>query len=173
MTDPDDRPQYGEYATPEEQPARIADSGADGAEPAYHPHPPTAPATTSAARPVGAADRIVTLVLLAYGLFTVVSTIPQVVDFSGFVDTWMEVVGIDAVFTNQAQGRQWGIIVAVVLVAGWALTAALSWWSLRRRRVSWWIPLVGALVTYLIAGTCAAVPLLGDPAVVEHLTSLS
>lgn len=181
MTTPDDprpAPQYGEYATPEEQRAHIRQP--DPAltpqpappEQAYAPHPPPARPTTDAARPTRAADRIITFALLAYGLVTVVTAVPQMLDFTGFAQTWMEVAGIDANFTNHDAGVLWGRIGAFVFAGGWVLTALLSWRSVRRRRLSWWIPLVGAIVTFTIASICLAVPLVGDPAVAQHFTPL-
>ena len=173
---PRPRPQYGEYASPEEQRARIQQPETASVSP--HPalphtvpsraHPPTAPATTAAARPTRAADRIITFALLVYGLVTVVSAVPQLWDFSGFAQTWMQVAGIDATFTNTAQGELWGRIGAFVFIGGWMLTALLSWVSLRARRLSWWIPLAGAIVTFILATVCLTVPLLGDPAIVTH-----
>lgn len=170
------RPQYGEYATPEEQRARIQQPAAapsphhSSLPPSVpgHAHPPTAPATTAAARPTRTADRIITLALLAYGLVTVLSAIPQLWDFTGFAQTWMQVAGIDATFTNTAQGELWGRIAAFVFIGGWLLTAVLSWASLAARRLSWWIPLVGAIVTFIVATVCVTVPLVGDPAVASH-----
>ncbi|MFT3799565.1 DUF6264 family protein [Microbacterium sp.] len=164
------RPQYGEYATPEEQRAAIrapADheelTAASGYAAAHPPRP-----TTTAARPSRTADRIITIALLAYGLVTVLSTVPQIWDFTDFAKTWMELAGIDATFTNTAQGDLWGRIGAIVFAAGWVLTAVVSWRSLRARRLTWWIPLVGAIVTFMAMTVCLVVPLLGDPAVVSH-----
>ncbi|MFT4215531.1 MAG: DUF6264 family protein [Microbacterium sp.] len=171
------RPQYGEYATPEQQRASIrqpapedgvltAASAAVAPHAAVHrPHPP---ATTTAARPSRTADRVVTIALLAYGLATVLSALPQLWDFAQFAQTWMEVAGVDATFTNTAQGDTWGRAGAIVLAGGWALTALISWRSLRAGRLAWWIPLVGAIATYIAASLCLVVPLLGDPAVLSH-----
>lgn len=180
------RPAYGEYATPEEQRAAIRqplDAGASasgvapgaggaGAHPPL-PHPPTGPLphprpTTAAARPTRTADRIITIALLGYGLVTVLSAVPQLWNFDGFAQSWMQLAGIDAAFTNLAQGELWGRIGAGVFVVGWLLTAVLSWRSIVRRRLSWWIPLVGAIVTFVVASICLTVPLLGDPAVISH-----
>lgn len=172
MSDPRPRPQYGEYATPEEQRAAIKLPTPDPApapvEPPRHPHPPTAPATTVAARPTRMADRIVSIALLAYGLFTVVGAVPQLIDFTAFAETWMEVAGVDAEFTNVDAGRTWGVTAAIVFIVGWLLTAGLSWLSLSRGRITWWIPLVGAIVSFLIVSVCLAVPMVGDPAISEH-----
>ena len=137
------------------------------------PHPQTGPATTTAARPTRLADRIITLVLLAYGAITVFSAIPQMLDFTDFAETWMGVAGIDGDFTNFAQGQQWGAIAAWVFALGWLLTAVLSWWSLSRRRLSWWIPMVGAIVTFVLVTFCLMVPLLSDPLIIEHFSTAS
>ncbi|MFL0566153.1 DUF6264 family protein [Microbacterium sp. 179-I 1D1 NHS] len=160
--EPRPRPQYGEYATPEEQRAAIRQPTPEPAAPVDPPHPPTAPATTVAARPTRMADRVITLALLAYGLVTVIGAIPQLVDYGSFAKTWMEVAGVSGEFTNTAQGALWGGIGATVFAVGWLLTAILSWWSLSRGRLSWWIPPVGAIVTFLIVSVCLVVPLFGD-----------
>ncbi len=197
MSVPEDdrpRPRYGEYATPEEQRARIvgadpehpsdppaltrpdAATPAAGSRPAAPPvpdRPQSGPAgssprpTTAAARPSRTADRVITIALLAYGLVTVLGAIPQLVDFTGFVDTWTELAGVDATLADPAAGRAWGIAAAVVYAGGWLLTAVLSWMSLSRRRLSWWIPLVGAIVTFVVVSVMLAVPLVTDPGILD------
>ncbi|SDQ06000.1 DUF6264 family protein [Microbacterium sp. cf332] len=185
------RPQYGEYATPEEQRARIAALGGsaphpDVADPALVAHPvapspthepsrgplPSPRPTTAAARPTRLADRVITVALLAYGLVTVLGAIPQLVDFAGFAQTWMDMAGIDASLADPAGGRAWGIAAAVVYGLGWLLTAVFSWWSLSLRRLSWWIPLVGAIVTFIIVSMLLAAPLLSDPGVLDGLSRM-
>ena len=160
MTDPDrGQPQYGEYATPEEQRAAIrepapggapvvagapaAPAGADAPADPHRPadahggsagHPLPRP-TTTAARPPRRADRIITLLLLVYGLITVASAIPQLWHFAEFADAWMTLAGIDGTFTNIAQGELWGRIGVAVFVIGWLVTAGLSGLALSRGRL--------------------------------------
>ncbi|WP_286794938.1 DUF6264 family protein, partial [Microbacterium sp. UBA3394] len=67
--------------------------------------------------------------------------------------------------------RAWGFAAAVVVGLGWLLTAVLSWMSMRRGRISWWIPLVGALVFSFASGILLTVPLFQDPAVWDVLVS--
>jgi len=185
-----DRPLYGEYATPEEQRARIRQPDATWAletgqvvstGPAEAPARPVAPAP--GARPAGApakpvptrgrlVDRVVTVGLLAYGLFAVVSSFVALSDFSTFANMWMDTVGIDGEFTNVAQGRVWGTIAAAVFAFGWLVSALISWRMLRRGRITFWVPLVGAVVSYLAVTALLLVPLLGDPAIAEYLTSV-
>ena len=185
------RPQYGEYATPEEQRARIAALGGaaphpDVVEPAVvpgapagppagsgapvHRHPEAPRPTTTAARPTRLADRVISVALLAYGLVTVLGAIPQLIDFVGFANTWMDMAGIEATLADPAAGRAWGIAAAIFYSVGWLATAMLTWWSLSRRRLSWWIPLVGAIVTFIIVSLLLAAPLLSDPGVVSGFT---
>lgn len=164
------RPQYGEIATPEEQ-RRAAGL------PPLSEMPPEAPAAvmTPADAPVDArkrphpADRVVTIGLLAYGLVNVVVTGLQYLDPTRVMNDAMAILGIPGEFTNVAQGKLWGTIAALVLVAGWALTSMLSIRRLRRGKLTWWLPLVGAVVTVGIASICIAVPMFGDPAFVSYM----
>lgn len=180
------RPAYGEYATPEEQRARISQPDATDAlskGQAVVAAPPAraavpAPAVTDATTTPKAAvkqrpiDRTITVALLAAGLFTVITSIAGLVEFSDFADTWMATVGIDAAFTNYEQGRLWGTIGAIVFSAGWILTAYLSWRRLRRGRLAFWVPIVGAVVSYIALTACLMVPLLGDPAIADYVTRM-
>jgi len=112
--DPRPRPQYGEYATPEEQRARIAQPDAtDALQAGVHPetgrsgsgprvsaaHAPQSPARPSAAAPATGwrlADRVVTIGLLVYGLFNVIFTAPRLFDFAGFANEYLALLGVDA-----------------------------------------------------------------------------
>jgi hypothetical protein len=160
------RPQYGEYATPEEQRARIQQPDAtwaldngrrvDGGQ--IHPAPAAAPTGAPTAPPVPAramtpargADRVVTLALLALGALNVILTAVSYFDLAGLADQAFSMLG-----------------------AGFVLTALLAWRNLRAGRISWWIPVVGAIVTYMGVYVCIAIPLFGDPAFMEYATTLS
>lgn len=185
------RPQYGEYATPEEQRARIQQP-APSAAPAPSlaaasvPSPirtnPLARPAKAPARPQGGAraqgearphpvDRIVTFALLAYGLINVVSSIPAMVDYGAYTQAVFQLLGVDAKLADPAAGRPWGFAAAAVLAVGWLITALVSWWNIRRGRVTWWIPLVGGIVFTFIAGTLMLIPLMSDPALWHTLVT--
>ncbi|HWI32528.1 MAG TPA: DUF6264 family protein [Microbacterium sp.] len=184
MSDPIERPrpQYGEYATPEEQRARIQQPDATWAleqgqavteEPASSAADPKAGAAAPVARaaaPGNVVDRVITIALLGYGLFAVVSSLATLLDFSTFADTWMGMVGIEGEFTNVASGRLWGTVAAVAFVIGWVVTAVLTWRRLRSGRLSFWVPLAGAAVSYVALTALLMIPLLGDPAIIQYLT---
>ncbi|MFH8250477.1 DUF6264 family protein [Microbacterium sp. B2969] len=176
------RPQFGEYATPEEQRARIQQPDASWAiETGQAPGETTPPALPAPApawgppppspRAMRNADRTATLILLIIGAFNVAVTAYSYFDLASLADQAMKILGIEGEFTNTASAQLWGPIAAGVLIVGYLLTAVLSWLNLRAGRVTWWIPLVGALVTYLGVYVCLAVPLMGDPAFTQFVTT--
>ena len=174
------RPQYGEYATPEEQRARIQAPAPWQQEPATPimteaPAPvipsPSVPAGSagSAERRARPVDRIVTFALLAYGLVNVVSAVPAFLDYGAYAETMLTMMGVDVQVGDLAAGRAWGIAAVLVLTIGWCATAAVSFWSVRRGRLTWWIPLAAGILFTFVAGVLMAVPLLSDPAVWQAL----
>jgi hypothetical protein len=167
------RPQYGEYATPEEQRARIRqpdmtrllETGQDpdalgGAAPADASARPKAGPGQRRGRFV---DRVATIALLIYGLVNVVTGIPAMLDYDSYVAAVLRVLGIDGEISDPAAGRPWAIAAALVLAIGWMLTAWLSWRSLARERLTWWIPLVAGIVFTFVSGVLLIVPIVSDP----------
>ncbi|MDT0180047.1 DUF6264 family protein [Microbacterium sp. ARD31] len=192
------RPQYGEYATPEEQRARIRqpdvtaalDTGQSPDEVASaSAHRPAAgkpgssgPGVRSedgaAAAPARATrgrsiDRIVTIALLAYGFVTMIGAIPAFIDYGTYASNLLETMGVDAELSDPAAGRPWAIAASLVLAFGWMVTAALAAWSMRRGRLSWWIALTGGVVFTFISGLLIVVPLLSDPEVLRAMQSFT
>ncbi|GAA5197362.1 DUF6264 family protein [Microbacterium jejuense] len=181
---PRPRPQYGEYASPEEQRARIHQPAPQWQQPVTPPAPIVteaadagipAAAPPAAERVVGAAprprtvDRVVTIALLVYGLFNVVTSIPSFLDYAAYADTMFALLGLDVTLTDPAAGRPYGIAAAVVLGVGWLATALVSLWSLRRGRLTWWIPLSAGILFTFVTGALLAIPLMSDPAVLDAL----
>ena len=167
QTTPAPRPQYGEYATPEEQ-RRLAGLPPLDAVPVTEvPAEPAPEPAAPAGR--GNVDRIVTIALLAYGLVNVVMTAISYLDLPTVLQQSMQILGIEGDFTNFAQGRLAGAVAAVVLVIGYALTALAAFRRLRAGKKSWWVPLVGAVATMIVVTICIMIPMLGDPAFVQYL----
>lgn len=165
------RPQYGEYATPEEQRARIQQPApwqleavapvmTDAVDPGIPSDPPVA--AEKRQRPV---DRIITFALLAYGLVNVISSVPAFLDYGAYAETILAAIGAEAEVSDPAGGRAWGIAAVIVLTIGWCATAVVSVWSMRAGRLTWWIPLVGGVVFIFLAGALMTIPLMNDPAV--------
>jgi len=174
QVDPRPRPEYGEYATPEEQRARIKqpdltrllETGQDpdalqGADATTPPSIVAKPATAPVSRG-RFVDRVATIALLVYGLVNVVTGIPNMIDYEAYVGTVLGLFGVDAQLADSAAGRPWGIAAALVLGVGWLLTAYVSWRSLARGRITWWIPLVAGIVFTSTAGILLMVPIVSD-----------
>jgi hypothetical protein len=173
------RPQYGEYATPEEQRARIRQPDVTQSLAAGRVAPEAAPprgvpagASATTQPPVRRFDRIITFALLVYSLVTVISSIPALAEYGTYAEFLLDFLGVDAQLADPAAGRPWGIAAALVLAAGWLLTAAISWWSVRRGRLTWWIPVVGGLVFTTAASFLMLVPMMSDPAVWDAIVGL-
>ena len=169
MSAPEDRPRpaYGEYATPEEQRARMQHAPA-----AYQPAPappvgPVAPPPVAAAWRGHLIDRIITVALLAYGAFVVVSTVFELSDFTVFADAWMKTMGIAGSFTTTPESQAWATAGVIAFAIGWVVTALLSWRTMARGKRAWWIPLVGAVISWIVLTVCLTIPLVADPAVMH------
>ncbi len=163
-----ERPQYGEYATPEEQRARAGlppvEADAPAAAPPSAPHvaPVSAPAAGKrVARPM---DRLITFVLLGFGLVNVLTSIGGFTDLASTMNRTLEVLGMEGEFTNYSAARVWGVVAAIVMLAGYAATAWFAFRRLNSGRSAWWVPLAGFAVTMLLVSACLAVPMFGDPA---------
>ncbi|MFE6995456.1 DUF6264 family protein [Microbacterium sp. NPDC057659] len=159
-----DRPQYGEYATPEEQ--RLA-----AGLPAVPPPPPAAPAPAPVApAPVAEtpkprqADRLITIAMLAYGVVNVFSTIPQFLNMGEALTQAMKMLGIPGEFTNLGPARTWGIVAIVVMLVGFAATVYVAFRRIRAAKLAWWVPLAGFVITMFAVSMCMMVPIMGDPA---------
>lgn len=167
------RPQYGEYATPQEQRAHVR-------QPSPTPPVTPPPAPADRVRPSGppwpadrpkapAAGRIIALILLAYGAVNVALSIPSFLNLAPALTRAYRMVGVPGSFTNVDGARTWGVVAVIVLVVGFLLTAWLTLRALRRGRSAWWLPIAGAAVTYIVVFICMSVPLLGDPAFTAYL----
>lgn len=167
------RPQYGEYATPEEQRARIQrPEVTEALEAGVAPQPKPVVEQRASSKPApmpvpttrgGRIDRIVTFGLLVYGLFSVVTTIIQLLNFPEYANNFARVFRVDATFTNLTAGYLWGAAAAAVTGIGWLLTALFTWRSMKRGRISFWIPIVGALISTIIAAVLSLIGMSSDP----------
>lgn len=168
------KPQYGEYATPEEQAARIRQPLPEAFQ--VPPAVPTGPAGWPAdapaerkgpapATPGRIIDRAVAIALLAYGLLSLASAIPVALD----PERLLAPVGLDAAELGVTTTGVWGILSVLVLAGGWLATAWATWGAHRRGWLLFWIPLAGGLLVNLIAGILLSFPLLANPDVTDAI----
>ena len=159
------RPQYGEYASPEEQRARIQrPEVTESLEAGVAPAPEASEASAAAVTPGPLVDRIVTFGLLTFGFVNVVLGIAQRLDFPAFANGMARSFGVSVSYTASTAGFLWSTVASVILGVGFLITAWLTWRRLRRGRIAFWVPLVGAVVTGLVAAAFVMIAFSSDPA---------
>ncbi len=171
--------QYGEYATPEEQqrakglPEPLADEApADAAQPtptaapsAAAPHPEPAPSRHP--HPV---DRIVTLVLLALGLFVWLNGIPGYLALADALQTVFDQLE-GGTYAAADTAAALGVTALVVQAAIWGATAASAWFAMKRGKLAWWIPVVGAALYFIASMVVVSIALFADPGFIESVST--
>ncbi|MBF4512478.1 hypothetical protein ITJ66_08250 [Plantibacter sp. VKM Ac-2885] len=195
MSESRPRPQFGEYASPEEQRARIAEPIDEqraeelgiapvvpvDRQPRQQQEPtlreqtrepgvvqPGAP-TVAARRPV-AGDRIATSILLGLGLVGLIVTMPGLLDLPGLIRPALVQMGVSG-YSSDGLASAMGILALGLQIALWVGAIILSSRSLRAGRLTFWIPLVAGVAANLVVVICLAVAMGADPAFMEYVRS--
>ena len=163
------RPQYGEYATPEEvaaargmtlaelrgateQVARLAEplppvaSGSRRSPSSASPRPAPGPI----GRPVAGGrphqtNHLLTILLLVFGIWNTVTSIPSFLDLGGSLSQGLQAAGYGSVAFGPT-AHVAGIVLLVFSFLVLIAAVGLSLQRIRRGRGSVWVPLVGAAV---------------------------
>lgn len=168
---PPPRPQFGEYASPEEQSRRAGrplTPTVVHAPPAASGGPQTAAEGSPAAPPV---DRLAAVALLACGAWNVIRSVGAYLNPGGLSAVLMRISGVTGDFSSFAQLKTGGVVAGAVLIVGWICTAVWTVYRLRRGRRAWWVPLVGGIVVETAAAFCIVIPFMSDPAVLAFLNA--
>ncbi|NNC11244.1 hypothetical protein HII28_05040 [Planctomonas sp. JC2975] len=187
------RPQYGEYATPEEQRAAIKapetnphyappEPGHVESTAAQHPSIPDAPArqnppvdpdspsayngSTLLRHP---ADRVITIALLVLGLYNVITTITSRSDLPSEIAVFYGSTGITGDYTVTSLTGTIADVIAIVSLALWVVAAGLSTWTILRGRIAFWIPLVAGVLASLVNSAGLLILVFHDPAFIAFL----
>lgn len=180
------RPQYGEYATPEQlaaargltleqmqdqiTPPRVA-VPADSAAPAAATAAAPAAQSADAAAPAQKrrlVDRAVTIGLLAFGLFYTLLNIPGFLAMSETMQLSYDFMGYGE-FRATDLAATLGVVAAVLQVAIWLVTASVSFAMMKRGRAAWWVAVAGGMVALIAFAVISTIILSGDPTFVEML----
>ncbi|WP_141879566.1 DUF6264 family protein [Homoserinimonas aerilata] len=195
------RPAYGERATPEEQakargfaaPAagepsavipdatgsRVTPDGSRDSVPAWSvpAWPASAPASAAAPRAESGqqpaprkADRIVTIVLLSLGLLNVLWGIPGFLSLANTLQLAYDQMGVGQYGAAGLAGTM-GVVAIVSQLVIWAATAWGSLQRMKRGRLAWWVPLVGAAVAFIVVAVVFTIAILADPTFMAYVDS--
>jgi hypothetical protein len=167
-------PQYGEYATPEEQ-ARAA--GLEYIPPVaaeratLQPDPPAGPQLQHPGEPVRRRpyDRFFTVVLLAIAAFSLAQSIPNDLDFSASLSADLSRTGIgtfpDVVLADRI--GIWLLVAQSILVV---LTFVWAIFAMRRGRTSFYIPILGAIAFGIVVVILCIVMFNSSPTFLKEMT---
>ena len=161
MSDAVDRPRYGAYATPEQQ------AEARGTEPPVEVVEPGHPVVAEAPRP-RQFDRIAAMMLLGLGFLNVVSSIPGWLRMPETLQLAYDQLGLGT-FTATDVASSLGIVAVIIQAVLWIVTLLITMLLIRRRRLSWWVPVVGGVVSFLAITVIVYIALAGDPAFLASL----
>ena len=170
------RPQYGEYATPEDQaaamgmPERVTPTAPlEQAPPvAATPYPGAGVAT---ARTPRTWDRVLTIILLALGAYTVVNYFDTFANLGRVLTETFVASGYEA-FQSVDLANQLGVVANIVVMSLFALTALLTIASLRAKRITFWIPLVGGVLAFIAVVVIMAFIVVADPSFQAQVNEL-
>ncbi len=177
------RPQYGEYASPEEQ------ARAMGRErPALPPPPPVnavaaphLPPPPDASRPLPAAaaatarpwDLMLSALLLIVGLGSVFYTFAVMGQLPTVLSRTFTLMGITRPFTDTGAASAVARAVDIVYGALWILALAGTILARRRHRLAFWIPLLAGILAFVIWAVLLSTLIAHDPAFIAYSAGLS
>jgi hypothetical protein len=182
MTEQRPRPRYGEYATPQAQAEAMGlPAPAHTAPGVTHQSAPTRPGHPAAARrdlrPDDLAHRreqtnlIVTVTLLALGLVNVGMSVGSYANLGSTIQTVYDRLGYGT-YTSDDLAASLGVVAIAVSVVVWLATAAVSALLIRKHRLSWWVPLVGATLLFVAIAVIMTVAVVSDPAFMTYLDTM-
>lgn len=122
-------------------------------------------------RAPGSADRFWTIALLLFGLYYVVNAIVSATSFSTTLASEMNNFGLKN-FPSTAVPGYLGTVIAIIDVAVWILAAWLAWGRMRRRKLSFWIPLLGAVTTAVLGSALVLIVLSTQPGLVDQINQI-
>lgn len=158
---PSGLPEYGEYATPEEQAA------ASGVQPHWDPPVVAEP------EPAGAApqrwDVVLTIVLVAIGTFITINSIAGYADLPGTLAQIYAAYGYEGAVASAELASRVGIVLSIVNPALLVIAVVISAARLRAGRVTFWVPLLIGAIATVVSIVLFGVVLAGDPAFVDFL----
>ncbi len=171
--DADDRPrpQYGEYATPEEVAAARGPM----------PEPPADPVSKSAA-PISAApaapaatvrqprpsNNLITVLLIVFGIWNTVTSISSYLDFGTSLSQGLEIAGYGTIGFGPVAHTA-GIVLLVISFVLLLAAIGVSLQLMRLRRRSIWVPVVAGALDLLATFIATAVVVANTPAVLAVL----
>lgn len=118
-------------------------------------------------------DQFLTALLLAYGLWSVISGLTQYANLSTVAQKFYTSQGLGTFSSARPElGTSLGLAINAADLAVFVIVALVAFRLLRRGRVAFWVPLTGGLVTGIIAAACLISYLFTDPSFATYFDHL-
>ena len=174
------RPRYGEYAPegwswqPPAEPTETTDAPPSAAPAPAKPEASgpavTGPAAATERKPAPAWDRIITIALLVLGAFGAWDSARSMQQLGVQIQTTYTMLGIGE-FTPPAWLPTVSVVGIVVQLSLYAAVLGLTILRLRARRIAFWIPLIGGVVSVVFTLVVMAAVVFSDPTYLEFVQS--
>ncbi|MEL0627298.1 DUF6264 family protein [Salinibacterium amurskyense] len=178
MTDPRPRPKYGEYAPlPPAAPDGVSEptTGAQYPAPTLQTAVPNViPASTPTAPPERKQrmwDVFLTATLLLFGVVDVINSFGTIANLGPILREGLAAQGFDGFAADEAAAEA-GAVANIVRVIALVLTIVFALIQVQRKRIAFWIPLVGATIATLAMLVAIFVAVLSDPGFMAYVDSI-
>ncbi|MCU1556819.1 MAG: hypothetical protein JWN09_814 [Microbacteriaceae bacterium] len=168
MTDPRPRPQYGEYATPQDQAKAMGAAIPTRGQVTPQSPPPLAVPSRAKGAP-RRWDLVLTLALLAYGPVNVVTGFFQFANLATVLNQVYTSMGIGT-FPPSSLATSLGVVINVSNAVLYVITAFVTARLLRSGRLAFYVPIAGAAAAWIVSGVCIGILMFGDPTFTGYLS---
>jgi hypothetical protein len=176
------RPQYGEYATPQEQAKIIADSLPPVSPLLVPPTIPGVPNPPDASARVGTSpppagrrprrwDLILSAALLGYATINVIAQL-AIRDTLATIATQFYLTQGIGDYRPTALTASLGDTLNIITLALFVVTVLGTVWMLRHGRIAFWVPIAGGVLATIVALVFVVILLQSDPAFSAYLGKL-
>ena len=182
MSEPErPRPEYGEYASSAEQAAALGRSGAlptpveKSPAGGMSPIVPTAElrlshqGSPSIERTPSLVDRLVTVFLVTFWAVFVIGDAVSFLNLGESLRAPMKQIGIENYHATELTAGI-GIAMLVSQVMLWAVAAVWSYRRLSLKKISWWVPVVLGVLSFIVLVILLGTLLATDPSIAPALT---
>lgn len=186
-------PGYGEYASDEEHASALKRSGVDPAQvkasaPQADDHsrhestersagssanrPSVGRAHTPSGAPSGrrVVDRLVTIFFLTFGAISVIGGASNYLNIGSMLHESVQQFGMGE-YDPPEQAAAMGVAMLVSQIVFWAAAAAWSYRRISRGKLSWWVPVLVGVVSFVVLSAMLGSLLAADPGFVPTLSA--
>jgi hypothetical protein len=161
-------PRYGEYANPAQGfpvQSQVSIPPQPAGQPGYYAQQPLGE------RPLRTADMIVSIILLVVGFFSVLYAIFSALSLNLQFDLIYEQYGITEPYVAGSASVVAQAIIIISHVILWALAVIFTTVLIRRRRISFWLPLSVGVLASIVFFIAIMIVVFADPNIIEYLSS--